>query len=140
MSFSDFKAHKAETQAIIDAHRSDLAYPTAKPCFEKYGGYKAYLRSLGGVFAKYADFTGKIATYDDLSEIGDYVWGLYDLFGVDYSNGCSYVFRENRYKAYDGAKGAFYPQEKPVGRFAVNYAAFSFANLSQTVARVSCRC
>lgn len=128
MSFSDFKAHKAETQAIIDAHRNDLTYSTAKSCFEKHGGYKAYLRSLGGVFAKYVDFTGKATTYEQLSEIGDYIWSLYDLFGVDYSNGCSYVFRENRYRAYDGAEGAFYPQEKPVGRFAVNYAAFSFAN------------
>ena len=128
MSFSDFKSHKPETQAIIDAHRNDFTYHTAKSYLEKKGGYKAYLRSLGGVFAKYADFTGKVSTCEQLSEIGDYVWGLYDLFGVDYSNGCNYVFRENRYKAYDGAKGAFYPQEKPVGRFAVNYAAFSFAN------------
>ena len=128
MSFSDFKAHKAETQAIIDAHRNDLTYSTAKSCFEKHGGYKAYLRSLGGVFAKYVDFTGKATTYEQLSEIGDYVWGLYDLWGVDYSNGCSYTSRENRYKAYDGAKGAYYPQEKPVGRFAVNYSSFSFAN------------
>lgn len=128
MSFKDFKAHKAETQKIIDAHCNDFTYPTAKDYLAKKGGYHAYLKSLGGVFAKYEGFTGKIKTYAELSEIGDYVWGLYDLWGVDYSNGCSYIFRENRYKAYDGAKGAYYPQEKPVGRFAVNYSAFSFAN------------
>ena len=128
MSFKDFKAHKAETQKIIDAHCNDFTYPTAKDYLAKKGGYKAYVKSLGGVFTKYADFNGKVETFAELSEIGDYVWGLYDLWGVDYSNGCSYVFRENRYKAYDGAKSAYYPQEKPVGRFAVNYAAFSFAN------------
>ena len=128
MSFKDFKAHNSATQAIIDAHSNDFTYPTAKSYLEKKGGYKAYVKSLGGVFAKYADFTGKVTTYQQLSEIGDYVWGLYDIWGVDYSNGCSYVYRENRYKAYDGAKGAYYPQEKPVGRFAVNYSAFSFAN------------
>ena len=123
-----FKAHKAETQKIIDAHCNDFTYPNAKAFLAKKGGYSAYLKSLGGVFAKYEGFTGKIKTYTELSEIGDYVWGLYDLWGVDYSNGYSYTFRENRYKAYDGAKGAYYPQEKPVGRFAVNYSAFSFAN------------
>ena len=128
MSFKDFKAHKADTQEIIDAHSNDFTYPTAKSYLEKKGGYKAYVKSLGGVFAKYADFNGKVTIYQQLSEIGDYVWGLYDIWGVDYSNGCSYVFRENRYKAYDGARGAYYPQEKPVGRFAVNYSAFSFAN------------
>lgn len=128
MSFPDFKAHKADTQKIIDKHCNDFNYNTYNDYMKKCGGYKKYVKSLGGVFAKYADFKGKVTTYEQLSEIGDYVWGLYDVWGVDYSNGCSYNFRENRYKAYDGAKSAFYTQEQPTGRFAVNYAAFSFAN------------
>ena len=128
MGFADFKAHNSATQKIIDAHCNDFTYNNAKEVLANKGGYKAYLKSLGGVFAKYADFNGKVKTFSELSEIGDYVWGLYDLWGVDYSNGCSYVFRENRYKAYDGAKSAYYTQEQPSGRFAVNYSAFSFAN------------
>ena len=128
MSFADFKAHKAETQKIINEHCNDFTCPSAKQYLEKKGGYKAYIRDLGGVFTKYADFTGKVKTFAELSEIGDYVWGLYDIWGVDYSNGCTYNFRENRYKAYDGAKSAYYTQEKPVSRFSVNYSAFSFAN------------
>lgn len=128
MSFEDFKSHKKETQKIIDAHCNDFTYNTYRDYMKKCGGYKKYVKSLGGVFSKYADFNGKVTTYEQLSEIGDYVWGLYDIWGVDYSNGCSYIFRENRYKAYDGAESAFYTQEQPVGRFAVNYAAFSFAN------------
>lgn len=128
MGFADFTNHKSETQAIIEKHKNDFTSDTVKTYLASKGGYKAYVRSLGGVFAKYADFTGKVTTYQQLAEIGDYVWGLYDIWGVDYSNGCSYVFRENRYKAYAGADSCFYKQEKPVARFAVNYAALSFAN------------
>lgn len=123
-----FKAHKAETQKIIDAHKKDFNANTVKSFLASKGGYKAYLKSLGGIFAKYVDFTGKITTYDQLSEIGDYVWGLYDIWGVDYSNGCSYTYSENIYKAYAKDGSQFYPKEDPKARFKVNYSAFSFAN------------
>lgn len=126
--YSDFYPHKMETQKIIDAHCKDFDANTVKDFLAKHGGYKAYVRSLGGVFAKYIDFTGKVTTQEQLSEIGDYVWGLYDIWGVDYSNGCSYTFSENRYKAKDGAYSAFYPNENPTVRFDMNYAAFSFKN------------
>ena len=128
MSFKDFKAHKADTQAIIDAHSNDFTYPTAKSYLEKKGGYHAYLKSLGGVFAKYIDFKGKVTTYEQLTEIGDYVWGLYDLFGVDYSNGCSYTYSENIYKAYAKDGSQYYPTEDPKARFKMNYSAFGFSN------------
>lgn len=123
-----FKAHRAETQKIIDAHKKDFNADTVKSFLASKGGYKAYLKSLGGVFAKYVDFTGKITTYDQLSEIGDYVWGLYDIWGVDYSNGCSYTYKENIYKAYAIDGSQFYTKEDPKARFKMNYSAFSFAN------------
>lgn len=123
-----FKAHKAETQKIIDAHKKDFNANTVKSFLASKGGYKAYLKSLGGVFAKYVDFTGKVTTYEQLSEIGDYVWGLYDIWGVDYSNGCSYTYSENIYKAYAKDGSQFYPKEDPKARFKMNYSAFSFGN------------
>lgn len=128
MSFYDFMAHKAETQNIIDKHCKDFDYNTAQSFLKKAGGVKAYIRSLGGVFTKYVDFTGKVKTYDQLTEVGDYVTGLYDIWGVDYSNGCSYTFSENRYKAYCGSIGAFYPSESPKARFNMNYATWGFSN------------
>lgn len=128
MGFADFKAHKAETQKIIEAHKNDFNYNTVKSYLASKGGYKAYVKSLGGVFAKYADFTGKVTTYEQFAEIGDYVWGLYDIWGVDYSNGCSYTYSENIYKAYNKDGSQFYPKEDPKARFKVNYSAFSFAN------------
>lgn len=123
-----FMSHKDETQKIIDAHKKDFNADTVKMFLASKGGYKAYLKSLGGVFAKYVDFTGRISTYEELSEIGDYVWGLYDIWGVDYSNGCSYTYSENIYKAYAKDGSQFYPKEDPKARFKVNYSAFSFAN------------
>lgn len=123
-----FKAHKAETQKIIEAHKKDFNYNTAKDYLAKKGGYRAYVKSLGGVFAKYIDFKGKVTTYEQLTEIGDYVWGLYDLFGVDYSNGCSYTYSENIYKAYAKDGSQYYPTEDPKARFKMNYSAFGFSN------------
>lgn len=128
MSLQGFTNHKAETQKIIEAHKKDFNYNTVKSFLQSKGGYKAYVKSLGGVFAKYADFTGKITTTKQLEEIADYVWGLYDIWGVDYSNGCSYTYSENIYKAYAKDGSQFYPKEDPKKRFNMNYAAFSFGN------------
>lgn len=128
MGYAGFKAHKAETQAIIDAHKYDFDSSNAAVFLKAAGGYKKYLKSLGGVFAKYADFTGRIQTYEQLAEIGDYVWGLYDIWGVDYSNGCSYSYGENIYRAYSKDGSQFYKAETPKERFQCNYAAFSFRN------------
>ena len=128
MSFSDFTAHKAETQKIIDAHKNDFNADTVQSYLDNHGGYKAYVRSLGGVFRKYIDFTGKVTSREQLDEVADYVWGLYDIWGVDYSNGCSYDYAENRYKAKCGCGGAFYPREAPKARFNMNYSAFGFSN------------
>lgn len=128
MGYSDFFVQRPETQKIVDAHRYDFTYDTVDEYLKKAGGYKAYVKSLGGVFAKYADFTGPVKTKAELYDVMDYVWGLYNIWGTDYSNGCSYEWTENRYKAYDGAKSAFYPRKSPSARFDVNYGCPGFAN------------
>lgn len=129
MGYSDFFVQRPETQKIVDAHRYDFTYDTVDEYLKKAGGYKAYIKSLGGVFAKYADFKGAVKTKAELYDVMDYVWGLYNIWGVDYSNGCSYDdWTDNRYKARDGAKSAFYPRKAPLARFDVNYGCPGFAN------------
>ena len=128
MSYYDFMLQNAETQKIIDAHKNDFNANTVKDYLAKHGGYKAYIRSLGGVFKKYVDFTGKITSKGQIAEICDYVWGLYQIWGVDYSNGCSATWDKNAYKTYAGKSSAFYPSASPSARYGVNYGTFGFAN------------
>ena len=118
----------SDVQKIVDAHCKDFNYDTADSYFKKAGGYKAYIRSLGGVFAKYADFSGKITTIGQLYEICNYVWGLYMIWGVDYSNGCSWTWDENKWKAYLGGSDRYYPRKEPTRRFDVNYGCPGFGN------------
>lgn len=128
MSFSDFFEQRAETQKIIDAHKNDFNYNTAESYLKKVGGYKAYVKSLGGVFTKYADFNGKVKTMAEFYDVMDYVWGLYNIWGTDYSNGCSWTWDENMYKAYCGGGSRFYPDRSPTKRFDMNYALSGFGN------------
>ena len=129
MAYDDFFLQDDDIQKIINAHCNDFTYNTYKTVIEKYGGYKEYVKSLGGIFAKYADFKGKIKTKQELYDCMNYVWGLYNIWGTDYSNGCSYDdWTENRYKAKAGAVSAFYPSKAPISRFQMNYSAYGFAN------------
>lgn len=128
MSYYDFMLQDPEVQKIIDAHKNDFTNSTVKSFLEKKGGYKAYIRSLGGVFKKYADFSGKITSKEQIREICDYVWGLYQIWGVDYSNGCSTSWDESGYKAKCGRGSAFYPSASPSSRYGVNYGTFGFNN------------
>ena len=128
MSFSDFFLQRHETQEIIDKHKNDFTYDNASEYLKKKGGYKAYVKSLGGVFTKYADFKGPVKSMAEFYDVMDYVWGLYQIWGVDYANGCNWTWAENMYKAYDGGKSRFYPNEKPTHRFDMNYGTPGFAN------------
>ena len=113
-----------ETQKIVDAHRNDFNSSTVKAVLARVGGYSNYVKSLGGIFGKYSNFSGKVKTKAELIEVMQYVWGLYDIWGVDYSNGCSYTYSENKY----GGKNPFYSSESPAKRFTMNYAVPEFGN------------
>lgn len=128
MSFDDFFVQDAPVQKIIDKHCNDFTYNTYPEYIRNHGGYTGYVSSLGSVFSKYAGFKGKVKTKAELTEVMNYVWGLYNIWGTDYSNGCSYTFEENRYKAKAGAKSAFYTSKAPTSRFNMNYSAWGFAN------------
>lgn len=73
MGFSDFFLQDADVQKIIDAHKNDFNADTVNAYLAKKGGYKAYVKSLGGVFTKYADFTGKVKSMVELYDILNYV-------------------------------------------------------------------
>ena len=128
MSYPDFCGQDKETERIVEQHANDFTYNTYADYVKKVGGFKAYVRSLGGIFKKWIDFSGKVTTIDEFAEVMNYVWGLYRIWGTDYSNGCEYDYEDNRWKAKCGNGGAFYPSKNPSARFNVNYAAWGFGN------------
>ncbi len=120
--FSDY------TNAIVNAHRYDFTSDNVSKVLSSYGGYNKYIKSLGGVFTKYADFKGKAKNAQEFYEIAEYVWGLYEIWGVDYSNGCEGSWGENMYRAHVGGGSRFYLNQSPSDRYNVNYGCKSFAN------------
>ena len=84
---------RKETKQIIQDHSKDFYY-TGKKSYKKvvlgkkskYGSYKNYVKSLGGVFTKYADTKRiQVKTAADLQEAAEYVFGLWSIWGPDYS-------------------------------------------------------
>lgn len=85
------KQFTAETQSIIDKHKGDFNCTNYESKLKSYGGYNAYIDSLGGVFKKYRTYNGTADTVDVFHEICEYVFGLYAIYGFDYYNGKTYV-------------------------------------------------
>ena len=79
-----------ETNWIVSAHAYDFNVDNFSTIMKNYGGYENYVKSLGGVFTKYANKDRvKISTVAEFQEIADYVWGMMTMYGFDYSNGDS---------------------------------------------------
>ena len=78
------------TQKIIDAHKADFDCANWKDKQKSYGGYNAYLKKLGGIFAKWNGKTGSAKTVMEFREFAEYVWGLMSIYGFDYNNGKIY--------------------------------------------------
>lgn len=95
-----------ETESIVQAHKADFDCTNYEARLKAAGGYRAYVKSLGGVFRKYLDYTGKVETVSVFHEICEYVWGLFSIYGFDYSNGQKYVRWSGGSPFYvGGAKG-----------------------------------
>ena len=80
-----------QTQKIVDAHKNDFNCTNFNEVIKKKGGYSAYVKSLGGVFAKYIDKKSKVTTVKEFQEIAEYVFGLMAIWGFDYNNNKKYV-------------------------------------------------
>jgi hypothetical protein len=93
------------TSDIIKAHCNDFNVNNFVTKLNSYGGYKSYVKSLGGVFAKYADFKGKVTKASELSEVGQYVCGLLSIYGVDYATGST-----------GGGSGNWWKNDKPASQ------------------------
>lgn len=126
-----FIGHKSDTKKIVDAHRHDFNCLNVKKYINDRGGYVKYVKSLGGVFEKYADFNyptqnKKVVTKEQFEEICQYVWGLYDIWGVSYSNG------DRHWWNYEGGHaGAMYRGDGPFYTPSTSNLDFSYVNYAQ---------
>ena len=114
-----FSQTNGETKKIIEKHRNDFDSTNVKEYLNSHGGYVNYVKSLGGVFTKYIN-DGKpvtVKTYSEFYEVAEYVWGLYEIWGIDYSNGFSTTDA-----FFHDYSSAFY-KDRNTGsrRFKVNY-------------------
>lgn len=76
-----------ETQKIINAHKADFNSYNWQSKLKSYGGYSAYLKRLGGVFAKWDGKNANVRTAAQFQEIAQYVFGLMAIYGFNYNNG-----------------------------------------------------
>lgn len=116
--FSGQEDKNMSTSDIIKAHCNDFNVNNFVTKLNSYGGYKSYVKSLGGVFAKYADFNGKVTKASELSEVGQYVCGLLSIYGVDYATGSTGGGSGNWWKndkPASQAGDAFYPRSEDKG-------------------------
>lgn len=81
-----------DTNDIVNAHRYDFNWKTFSSFMKSKGGYNKYVKSMGGVFKKWADrntttkVTYKATTVKEFQEAADYVMGILTAWGFDYSN------------------------------------------------------
>lgn len=82
-----------ETEAIITSHRvTEKTYQT----LVGKDGYGAYVKSLGGVFARQYGHMDAINTVEQLHERIEYVSGLMYIFGICYWNKKTWWFFKNK--------------------------------------------
>ena len=77
----------SETEKIIKAHQADFNSSNWQAVLKARGGYEAYVRSLGGVFAKWIGKNANVKTAQQFQEIAQYVFGLMAIWGFNYNNG-----------------------------------------------------
>lgn len=92
-----------ETQKIVDAHKSDFNCTNYESKLKEYGGYSAYINSLGGVFKKYNGKNVNARTEAEFQEAAEYVFGLMAIYGFDYNNNKRYVRWQGGSPFYTGS-------------------------------------
>ena len=105
---------RKETRNIVESHNKDFFRKEGSKSYatvvlgknSKYGSYKKYVESLGGVFKQFANQKRiKITTAADFQVAAEYVYGLMAIWGPDYRAG-----QQARPENWGGKEGddAFY--------------------------------
>ncbi len=76
-----------ETIRIVEKHINDLNYYTWNSVMSKYGGFKNYTKSLGGIFEDYYGKQLKVTKVYEFQRASEYVFGYMTMYGFDYYNG-----------------------------------------------------
>ena len=93
------KQFSAETKEIIKAHKNDFNNRNYEQKLKEFGGYKKYIKSLGGVFKRYADGNAHVTTIEQFQEVAEYVWGLMSIYGFDYNEETHELKSNNNYRS-----------------------------------------
>ena len=98
------------TQKIVDANKSKFGCSNYKSFMESKGGYTAYVKSLGGIFAQLAGNPkkAKIKTAADFQAVAEYTLGLWTIWGPDYNNYYSYTQNNPHYRKWPGSDAFYY--------------------------------
>lgn len=110
----DYGFYDAGTEKIVEEHASDFNSNTESTFLKSHGGYWNYVKSLGGVFTKYAGKTITGRTQADFEAACNYVWGLCSIYGINYSNGTG--VKAHHYTWGNGSVDRYYVQNPP-GRY-----------------------
>ena len=97
--YSGWLDFREETRQIVKKHMKDFNWKNFDSYMASHGGYSGYIKSLGGVFAKYGgdDRKIQIRTAADIQESAEYFYGIFSIFGPDYSAGGRWpVWGENK--------------------------------------------
>ena len=105
-------AFSSNTQAIVNEHMFDFNVDNYDKVIQSFGSYENYLKSLGGVFAKYAGVeNANVTTKQQFKEVGEYVWGIMTMYGFEYRNYkvCNNCNADKWRSDEGGTNDAFYP-------------------------------
>ena len=76
----------SETEKIIKAHQADFNYQNCQEVLKANGGYKSYVKKLGGVFTKWIGKNANVKSAVQFQEVSQYVFGLMAIYGFNYNN------------------------------------------------------
>ncbi len=89
VKYSGWLDFREETRQIVKKNMDGINWQNHDSFLKSHGGYANYINSLGGVFSKFGGKDEKIPikTAADLQEAAEYFFGVFSIYGPDYSAG-----------------------------------------------------
>ena len=89
VKYSGWQDFREETRQIVKKNLDGINWQNHDSFLKSHGGYSGYIQSLGGIFSKFGGKDEKIPikTAADLQEAAEYVFGVFSIYGPDYSAG-----------------------------------------------------